>query len=310
MNRWSNVFLGLVMALGLGACVREKLPDCPPMQVTLSVKDKNYFNIDDAAKLGLLERKAEDLPFRSYVSSLYYIVHDADGNVVAEQKNTVIDNDDLVQQIVLPSSLPYGTYSFTVWGNMKSDEPLGENATEADIEEVGAAFNDIYLANGTFEYQYGKEKHTLGLERTKGNLLIKAENIPDNIDFSTKDIMDVFSLVDNSFNYSNLTDLHTNLDWEVHNEILTQTLVGPSPGYEDSALDVEFIEKGTSSQGDVRNASSSASLVPERVYCTFGRNELTILRYVYVGDGSSNEFKVYIMVNAAWEQVIDMDIQE
>ena len=79
MNRWSNVFLGLVMALGLGACVREKLPDCPPMQVTLTVKDKNYFNIDDAVKLGLAERKADDLPFRDYIHTLYYVVHDAEG---------------------------------------------------------------------------------------------------------------------------------------------------------------------------------------------------------------------------------------
>lgn len=185
-----------VIAMGLTGCIRTTLDECPPLQVTLTVKDKNYFNIDDAVKLGFIERKAENLPFRSYVSSIYYIVHDTDGNVVFEQKNTVIDNDDLVQQIVMPASLPYGTYSFTVWGNMKSDAPLGDDATNADIEEVGAAFNDIYLANGTFEYKYGKEKHVLGLERTKGNLLIKAENIPDNIDFSTKDILDVFSLVD------------------------------------------------------------------------------------------------------------------
>ena len=287
-----------VIAMGLTGCIRTTLDECPPLQVTLTVKDKNYFNIDDAVKLGFIERKAENLPFRSYVSSIYYIVHDTDGNVVFEQKNTVIDNDDLVQQIVMPASLPYGTYSFTVWGNMKSDAPLGDDATNADIEEVGAAFNDIYLANGTFEYKYGKEKHVLGLERTKGNLLIKAENIPDNIDFSTKDILDVFSLVDNTFNYSNLTDLHTNLDWEVHNEILTQTLVGPSPDFEGSALDVDFIDKGTSSH-----------LIPERVYCTFGRNELTILKYVYVGDGSSNEFKIYVRVNDNWELTHGMDIE-
>lgn len=280
------------------SCIRDSVPPCPPLQVTLTVKDKNYFNINDAVKLGLLERKAEDLPFRNYVSTLYYIVHDAEGNVVAEQKTTPVDNDEQTQLITLPLSLPYGTYSVTVWGNMKSDEPIGNDATNADIEEVGAAFNDIYLANGTFEYMYGKERYTLGLERTKGNLLIKAEGIPDNIDFSTKDIMNVFSLVDNSFNYSNLTDLNTNLDWEVHNEILTQTLVGPSPDFEGSALDVDFIDKGTSSH-----------LIPERVYCTFGRNELTILRYVYVGDGSSNEFKIYVLVNDNWELVHGMDIE-
>ena len=92
--------------------------------------------------------------------------------------------------------------------------------------------------------------------------------------------------------------MHTNLDWEVHNEILTQTLVGPSPDFEGSALDVDFIDKGTSSH-----------LIPERVYCTFGRNELTILKYVYVGDGSSNEFNIYVRVNDNWELTHGMDIE-
>ena len=114
MNRWSNVFLGLVMALGLGACVREKLPDCPPMQVTLTVKDKNYFNIDDAVKLGLAERKADDLPFRDYIHTLYYVVHDAEGRVVAEQKNTEVTGDAQTQVVSLPVELPYGTYTVTV----------------------------------------------------------------------------------------------------------------------------------------------------------------------------------------------------
>ena len=33
--------------------------------ITVTVKDKNYFNIDDAVKLGMMERTEADLPFRS-----------------------------------------------------------------------------------------------------------------------------------------------------------------------------------------------------------------------------------------------------
>lgn len=61
---------------------------------------------------------------------------------------------------------------------MKSDEPLGEDATTAEMEAVGAAANDIYLASATFDYRYGNEEHSLAMERTKGNLLIKAEEFP------------------------------------------------------------------------------------------------------------------------------------
>lgn len=300
----------MLLVMTLGSCIRETLPDCPPLQINLVVKDKNYFNIDDAVKLGLMERKAEDLPFRQYVSTLYYIVHDSEGNVVAEQKNTTVDNDKLTQSIVLPTSLPYGKYTVTVWGNMKSDTPLGEDATNAEMEAVGAASNDIYLASATFDYQYGNETHTLGMERTKGNLLIKAEGIPDNIDFSTKDIQDIFGWVDNGFNYSRLTNIHTELDWDVSNEIQSETLMCPSPSYEGSTLSVVFIDKSATTQGS--RATYYPTLVPQDVNITMGRNEITILKYVYTEEGGSSgegEFSIYVLVNDNWELIHGMEIE-
>lgn len=306
MNRWSNVFLGLVMALGLGACVREKLPDCPPMQVTLTVKDKNYFNIDDAVKLGLAERKADDLPFRDYIHTLYYVVHDAEGRVVAEQKNTEVTGDAQTQVVSLPVELPYGTYTVTVWGNMKSEEPLGDNPTSAELEETGAAFNDVYLASGTFHYAYGKENHELALERTKGNLLIKAEGIPDNIDFSTKNVEDVFESVDAFFSYSGLTDIYTELEWEVRNEIQSQTLMCPSPSYEGTTLGVSFIDRSAvaAQQAGSRAVATRPVLEPEDVHITMGRNEITILKYVY--DTAEDGFNIFLRVNDRWEQIHSM----
>lgn len=306
MNRWSNVFLGLVMALGLGACVREKLPDCPPMQVTLTVKDKNYFNIDDAVKLGLAERKADDLPFRDYIHTLYYVVHDAEGRVVAEQKNTEVTGDAQTQVVSLPVELPYGTYTVTVWGNMKSEEPLGDNPTSAELEETGAAFNDVYLASGTFHYAYGKEAFSLALERTKGNLLIKAEGIPDNIDFSTKNVEDVFESVDAFFSYSGLTDIYTELEWEVRNEIQSQTLMCPSPSYEGTTLGVSFIDRSAvaAQQAGSRAVATRPVLEPEDVHITMGRNEITILKYVY--DTAEDGFNIFLRVNDRWEQIHSM----
>lgn len=301
--------LPVAVCLLWSSCIRDSIPPCPPLQVTLTVKNKNYFNIDDAVKLGLMERKAENLPFRDYVSTLYYIVHDAEGKVVAEQKNTLVDNDDQTQLITLPESLPYGKYTLTVWGNMKSDEPLGEDATTAEMEAVGAAANDIYLASATFDYRYGNEKHTLAMERTKGNLLIKAEGIPDNIDFSTKDIQDIYNFVDNGFQYSTLTDIHTELDWqEIRSEIKSETLMCPSPSYEGSTLSVMFIDK--SAAGTQGRATYHPTLEPQDVNITMGRNEITILKYVYVDEGGSGEgdFEIYLRVNDNWELLHDMEL--
>lgn len=305
MIRQDRLFLVIVLAVGLGACVREKLPDCPPLQVTLSVKDKNYFNADDAVKLGLLERKADDLPFRDYVHTLYYIVHDTRGNVVAEQKNTEVSDDAQTQTIVLPVDLPYGKYIVTVWGNMESEEPLGDNPTDAEMEAAGAAANDIYLACDTLDYRYGKETYTMGLERTKGNLLIKAEGLPDNIDFSTKNVEDVYGKVDAAFRYSTLTDIHTELEWDVQNEIETQTLMCPSPSYEGTTLGVSFIDRSAvSGQVSSRAVSTRPVLEPADVHITMGRNEITILKYVY--DTQKDGFNIFIRVNDEWEQIHSM----
>lgn len=301
--------LPVTVCLLWSSCIRDSIPPLSAAAGYAYGKDKNYFNIDDAVKLGLMERKAENLPFRDYVSTLYYIVHDAKGKVVAEQKNTLVDNDDQTQLITLPESLPYGKYTLTVWGNMKSDEPLGEDATTAEMEAVGAAANDIYLASATFDYRYGNEEHLLAMERTKGDLLIKAEGIPDNIDFSTKDIQDIYNFVDNGFQYSTLTDIHTELDWqEIRSEIKSETLMCPSPSYEGSTLSVMFIDK--SAAGSQGRAAYYPTLEPQDINITMGRNEITILKYVYVDEGGSGEgdFEIYLRVNDNWELLHGMEL--
>lgn len=310
MNRLQRWLLGLIGGCALtmpAGCIRESLPACPPLAVRLTVKDRNYFNIDDAVKLGLMERKADDLPFRDYVHSLYYIVLDDQGHVVAEQHNRAVDNDDREQSIVLPVSLPYGRYTVTVWGNMKSEEPLGPNASQAEMEAAGAAANDIYLASGTFDYRYGNDTFTLGMERTKGNLLIRAEGIPDNIDFSTKDVSNVFATVNDRFVYSDLTDIHTELDWEVRNEIETQTLMSPSPSFEGSRLSVAFIDKSAVTT-DASRATLHPTLVPQDVNITMGRNQITILKYLYEEGSGGGSFRIYVRVNGNWELLHQMEI--
>ena len=79
MNRLISILLHGIVCATATACIRQTLPPCPPLSITLTVKDKNYFNVDDAVKLGLMERQADTLSFSSYVHSLYYILHDAEG---------------------------------------------------------------------------------------------------------------------------------------------------------------------------------------------------------------------------------------
>ncbi len=308
MNRAGKIiFLAVMLCSVPGGCIRVKLPECPPLVVKLAVDDRNYFNIDAAVSLGLMERLPDSLPFRHYIHSIYYIVVDGEGNVVAEQHNRAIDNDLPEQSVVMPVSLPYGKYTVTVWGNMDSETPLNEDASQAEMETEGAAFNDIYLASGTFDYSYGNDTFVLGMKRTRGCLLIKAEGIPDNIDFSTKDIEGVYGIVDSDLEYSNVTGINTALDWKVQNEIRTTTLMCPSPSYEGTTLSVAFIDK--SAAGGMAQTSADSVLRPQDVRITVGRNEITILKYIYDEEGSGGSFGIYIWVNNNWEVLHNMEIE-
>ncbi len=313
IRNYIKLLLLLCTALtGATGCLRDNLEPCPPLSVTLTVKDKNYFNVDDAEQYGLMARVDENLPFRDYVATLYYVLRDAEtGNIIVEQKNHEVGNDELTQQITFDETLPYGTYTLTVWGNMKSDVPLGDDTTNAELEATDAANNDVYLGMLTIDYNYTQEQHTLALERTKGQLLIQAEGLPEHIDFSVKDITSVYSIINNRFEYSNPIDVRTRTDWETAGGIVTHTLLGPSEGTNASQLSVYFLNKEevtgqeSASEQDTQSEQTDRTIVPEDVNITLRRNELTVLRYVY---DSQEGMKILILVNGQWEYIHDMEI--
>lgn len=298
--------------MGVTGCLRDNLEQCPPLSVTLTVTDKNYFNIDDAEQYGLMARVDENLPFRNYVGTLYYVLQEAEtGTVVEKRTNHAVTGDGLTQEIAFDADLPYGTYTLTVWGNMKSDEPLGDNVTNAELEAADAANNDIYLGTLNIDYDYSHEHYTLGLERTKGQLLIQAEGLPAQIDFSVKDITNVYSIINSRFEYSNPIGVRTSTDWENPGGIVTHTLLGPSENTNASRLSVYFLNKevvtgqGNASSQETGRNQTDLTIVPEDVNITLRRNELTVLRYVY---DSQEGMKILILVNGQWEYIHNMEI--
>ena len=86
-----NILYMILAVAVLSSCVRDEIEPCPPLQVNITVKDKNYFNVD---KVELEERLPEDLAFREYIPTLHYMLRDAaTGEVVEEQGVFPVDGD-------------------------------------------------------------------------------------------------------------------------------------------------------------------------------------------------------------------------
>lgn len=347
----TKILYGLMMALsGLcllcGGCVRDDIPPCPPMQVVIEVTDKNYFNIDEVEHQGLATRVDENLPFREYVSTLFYALYNAETGELVEKRSTFqVGGDEKEYSLTFPDALPYGRYALVVWGNLQSDEPLEDDPTTVELEKYNASENDIYVVSDTLDYAYGNESFRVGLERAKGKLIVQAVNLPAFVDFSTKLIDHVYSYVTHDFNYGKETEVHTETFWKQPNDIVTETLLCPSTDLDESKLSVSFYDYSTV---ESQRSRAARLLTPEDVQITMGRNELTVVKYVYLrewedpddpdepdnpddpdepddpDDGDDDEpggdtpggdepddgkFFIYVLVNDNWESQHKMEIE-
>ena len=81
----------------------------------------------------------------------------------------------------------------------------------------------------------------------------------------------------------------------------------PSPSYEGTTLGVSFIDRSAvEPQADSRAVATRPVLRPEDVHITMGRNEITILKYVY--DSTEDDFDIFVRVNDEWEEILPMII--
>lgn len=285
-------FSGLLAA----SCVRDEIPDCPPLNVKIVVKDKNYSNVDNVE---LENRLSEDLPFREYVPTLYWALKDlTTGKIVDESSLITVSGDETYVTPDINSSLQHGKYVLTVWGGLDRREPLNDDMSALKFHPSNSEGCDVYMTCDTLLYDAWHNDYTVELERTKGKLIIEKLDLPAEINRSEKTATGLFAGVSSAFRYDGTTSVTKQTQISAAPQIVTKTVLSPSVREEGSVLSLEFF-------GGSRSESIS-SLKPKDVNITMRRNELTVLRYVWIPE--KQDFDIYMLINDNWEMITKMEI--
>lgn len=280
--------VAVVMAVASMACVREDIPDCPPLKISVVVKDKNYFNV---GKVEHEEALDEDLPFAAYVPTLMWTLREYEsGKIVARSPLSEVDG---VSQSVMPgidSNLPHGRYIFTAWGGLSSENAVDSNHDYISFHPGNAEGDDVYLTNDTILYDAWHDAYTVEMERTKGKLIIEKTGLPDRITSTSKHIDGVYASAGRDFKYSGQTFVSKQTSFESAPKVVSKTLLTPSVGKNATKVKLDFIPGPDSADGPLSADAVSISV---------NRNELTVLRYEW--DEARGAFKIYILINDSWD---------
>lgn len=288
-NILMTLMLG-VMALGGSSCLRDGMEECPPLKVRIVVKDRNYFNVDATQ---LEERKADDLPFAEYVPNICWVMRNAETGETVDYKR-LHDVDPEVDEVVLdfPEDLPFGKYEITVWGGFRNGSTLEERSEYLDLHKGEVEGDDVYLAHAIIDYNFNSGTHTLEMQRTKGKLIVQKENFPEWVASDWKRMTGLYGRVTNGFGYSGEARLHVKNALEYSDNIVTKHLAAPTPG-KIGKLNIDLFD-----------AAGMKRYSTEEVTIPIMRNSLTVVRYVY--DPTTDECKIYILINDTWEIVNQM----
>lgn len=285
----------LFALLSLTSCIHEDAERCPPLQVQIIVKDKNYFNVNNVP---LELRKSESLAFGEYVPTLFYTLRNsATGEIVEQQGVFNVTGDDPVFTITFSQSLPMSKYILTVWGGLPDNTSLTDASLTNLLHANGSEAHDIYLTSDELVYDIHHTNHTVDIERATGKLLVEVDKLPASVRYADKSISQIYESVTHQFSYLSPLTVSKSDAWEPTTNIVTGVILAPSTGELKSLLHLDFYENMPPAIPD---------LTPKDVYITLKRNELTAVKYVY--DEEREDFFIYLLLNDKWELIHDLDI--
>lgn len=270
----------LLAVLVLASCIRKEYEDCPSLQVSVVVKDKNYFNV---SKVDLEEARSESMDFCQYVPTLSYTLRSLSTHqVVAQQELFAVPQGLKQYDITFDSDLPWGQYELTVWGGTDTDDP--------------------YLVTDTINYTYSNSRQVVEMERIKGKLIVQAWHMPNTAEYSLNTIDHLRTETDAYFRYSGNESLTVQADWSEHlDDMVWKQVLYPSTGELESNFYLVLHDA---------DDQPLAQWQPKKVNLTMERNYLTVLRYVWAWNPDINDYEctIYMLVNDNWEVYHEMII--
>lgn len=292
-------WLEVIMFLGLTSCIRDEIQSCPPLKVMIAIEDKNYANIDFVeCETGLAHRIDEDMPFRSYIQKLFYVLYNLDtGEVVTIRHLHDVEGDAEMATAYLPEELPFGRYGLVVWGNILREEGILSGGTNYDLHQGHVEGYDVYMTADELLYDEYHYDYVVSLKRLKGKLLIQAVNFPAEIGWSKKEVSGVTGNVDYEFHYSEPETVVTYTEWTSRtSEFVSSTFLAPSATSAGSTVDADLYD-------------SSEMEVPviqlQTVQADINRNEITVLRYVY--DADKGTIGIFVLLDDGWDEIVNLE---
>lgn len=296
ISLWKQIGYYLLLApLLLSSCIHEDLDSCPPLQVQLTVTDKNYSNVSSVPQE---TPKSETLAFDAYIPTLYYALRNvATGNILEEQGVFNVTGSEQTFALNFGTSVPFGKYVLTVWGGLPDNFSLADNSLTSIIHKGTQEGSDIYLVHDTLVYDLSHYTYTLGMKRVTGKLILDVTNLPASVRYANKSISNIFQQVNYQFAYTNPITISKSDTWAPSEEVVLHTKLAPSTGDLKSLLHLDFYDNPS---------LSTPTLTPKDVNVTMKRNELTTLKYVY--DDKTKDFIIFMWTDDGWEIINDLGI--
>lgn len=274
-----SFFMAFVLIFA-SSCTKDDSFCLSQYSVEVSVKDVNYSNI---ANFPQLTPVSEGLPLRSYIGTIYYTLRNISTGAVVDEAPVKEVTGDNTSYTLKFNKMPKGKYELTVWGNLTPDVPAGT------LHPNGNEHTDIFMATDTLDFGSSQRKSAIGLERTKGKLLIISANFPSEAGRIDEALSSVSQFVDPYFAYTGNGEVAKSQPFQN----IAGTFLAPSVGNEKSKLKLSYYSK---------DATPLLLLTLPEIELAVRKNEISVVAVDY------QKAEIWLFINGDWSSIIHPDI--